>query len=86
MSQMLTNCLDGLRDAEIVEDMLEFSMYMAAICHDYEHPGVNNDFLIRTHHALALRYNDRSVHRIASVQMPDLPLFWKLYMIDRHLT
>ena len=29
----------------------------AAICHDFEHPGVNNDFLIKTSDLKALRYN-----------------------------
>ena len=29
--------------------------YMAAICHDYAHKGVNNDFLIKTQDDLAVR-------------------------------
>ena len=30
------------------------------IIHDYEHKGVNNDYLVRVSDALALLYNDRS--------------------------
>ena len=37
-----------------------FSCYLAAIIHDYEHRGVNNDFLIKTSDPLALLYNDAS--------------------------
>lgn len=33
-------------------------LYAAAI-HDFDHPGVNNQFLKQTTHLLALRYNDR---------------------------
>eukprot|EP00299_Pterocystis_sp_00344_P014005 c6926_g1_i1.p1 GENE.c6926_g1_i1~~c6926_g1_i1.p1 ORF type:complete len:248 (-),score=49.29 c6926_g1_i1:78-821(-) len=37
-----------------------FCSCFAAIIHDFEHNGVNNDFLVRTSHARALVYNDRS--------------------------
>lgn len=32
----------------------------SAMVHDYEHLGLNNDFLVKTKHPLALVYNDRS--------------------------
>ena len=42
---------------------------MSAIIHDYEHRGVNNDFLIKSHDDLAVLYNDHSPmenHHLAS--------------------
>eukprot|EP00891_Asterochloris_glomerata_P003139 jgi/Astpho2/3139/gw1.00051.251.1_t len=39
----------------------KFSMLVAAVCHDLEHPGVTNAFLISTHDPLACVYNDSSV-------------------------
>jgi len=43
--------------------------YIAAAIHDYDHPGVNNGYLVSTQAELAVRYNDRSVlesHHVAS--------------------
>ena len=39
----------------------QFACLIAASCHDIEHPGVNNGYLINTGSPLALRYNDVSV-------------------------
>eukprot|EP01105_Mastigella_eilhardi_P016378 TRINITY_DN3739_c0_g1_i6.p1 TRINITY_DN3739_c0_g1~~TRINITY_DN3739_c0_g1_i6.p1 ORF type:complete len:610 (+),score=146.47 TRINITY_DN3739_c0_g1_i6:235-2064(+) len=38
-----------------------FSLLIAGACHDADHPGVNNNFLINTESPLAVKYNDRSV-------------------------
>lgn len=37
------------------------ALLMAAIMHDYRHPGVNNGYLVRDLDPLALTYNDSSV-------------------------
>eukprot|EP01137_Pigoraptor_chileana_P025221 Opistho-2@94357 len=58
---------NGMKDALSIEEM--FGAVVAALIHDYEHPGFNNAFLINTRHPLAIRYNDRSVlenHHCAS--------------------
>jgi len=38
-----------------------FTLLMAALCHDLDHPGNNNDYEIKSFSELALRYNDVSV-------------------------
>jgi hypothetical protein len=37
-----------------------FSMLVAAVAHDVGHPGVNNAFLVKTRHDLAMIHNDKS--------------------------
>jgi hypothetical protein len=39
----------------------KFALLVGAICHDLDHPGVNNAFLVNTRDTRALRYNDASV-------------------------
>jgi len=38
-----------------------FALLAAALCHDLDHPGVTNSYLVQTESELALRYNDNSV-------------------------
>ena len=38
-----------------------FGFFIAAIIHDYKHPGLNNNYLINKRAALAIKYNDISV-------------------------
>ena len=51
-------------------DKFELMTYiLAAACHDVEHPGFNNMFLIEKRHVIANLYNDLSVlenHHIAT--------------------
>lgn len=53
------------------------TVFTAAIIHDYNHPGVNNNFLYRTMDPLAIQYNGISV---------SLHFFWILLFIFRILT
>ena len=52
----------GLVDEKIGLDIKSKSaLYLSCICHDYKHPGFNNNYLIETKHPLATKYNDISV-------------------------
>jgi len=37
------------------------SLFLSCMCHDYQHPGVNNNFLKETNNKIAIRYNDSSI-------------------------
>ena len=37
------------------------SIFLSCLCHDYQHPGVNNNFLKETKNKLSIRYNDISI-------------------------
>ena len=37
------------------------ALFLSCICHDYKHPGVNNNFLKDTKNILAIKYNDCSI-------------------------
>ncbi len=44
-------------------------MIIGGACHDHEHFGFNNAFLIETSHEVAIKYNDIAVlenHHVAS--------------------
>eukprot|EP01105_Mastigella_eilhardi_P014989 TRINITY_DN3405_c0_g1_i7.p1 TRINITY_DN3405_c0_g1~~TRINITY_DN3405_c0_g1_i7.p1 ORF type:complete len:903 (+),score=187.06 TRINITY_DN3405_c0_g1_i7:28-2709(+) len=42
------------------QPMEKFTLLFAAICHDLQHPGLNNNYLIATRDELAINYNDLS--------------------------
>ena len=48
---------------EIIKlDKLSISaLFLSCICHDYKHPGLNNNFLIETNNSMAINYNDISI-------------------------
>ncbi|BHF82313.1 cAMP-specific 3',5'-cyclic phosphodiesterase 4D [Sparganum proliferum] len=46
---------------EVYSDLEVFSVLFACAVHDVDHPGLTNQFLIRTENTLALLYNDISV-------------------------
>lgn len=46
---------------EILTDMQLFGLMIATLCHDLEHPGVNNQFLVKSKSSLATLYNNESI-------------------------
>jgi hypothetical protein len=75
---------------DMLPDLEALAILLAAIVHDYKHPGFNNPFLITTMHPLAILYNDQSVlenHHCASVfelfQKPEFNILSSLDDQDR---
>ena len=59
----------NLRQKCELDDLEVFSYLMAASCHDLDHPGFNNIYMIEKRDMIAVRYNDVSVlenHHVAS--------------------
>jgi cAMP-specific phosphodiesterase 4/calcium/calmodulin-dependent 3',5'-cyclic nucleotide phosphodiesterase len=48
------------QDRKRQQKLVTVAGLVAAIVHDYEHEGVNNDFLVKTSNKRAIFYNDRS--------------------------
>lgn len=45
----------------IKKDLDIFIILLSALCHDYKHPGLQSDFLIKTNHEIAIKYGDKSI-------------------------
>eukprot|EP01135_Chromosphaera_perkinsii_P004883 Nk52_evm3s303 gene=Nk52_evmTU3s303 len=50
----------GLREVEGITNEDIFVLLVSCICHDLDHPGVNNAFMVKAKTELAERYNDVS--------------------------
>jgi hypothetical protein len=53
----ITHC--GLKEIANMDNLDIASAIISAGCHDYQHPGYNNQYLIETRSALAIRYNGK---------------------------
>lgn len=53
--------LEGVKDIIERRPLDLLAIYIAAAIHDYDHPGLNNNYLINTKNPLAILYNDLSV-------------------------
>ncbi|KAJ1557520.1 cAMP-specific 3',5'-cyclic phosphodiesterase 4C, partial [Cladochytrium tenue] len=71
----------------LFSDLEIFAIYVAAMIHDFEHPGVNNNFLIASSDRKALLYNDKSVlenhHCAAAFEVLSRPQCAFLSTLDR---
>lgn len=59
----------GFKELAKIDDLEMAAMLIGGACHDHEHPGYNNVYLIETKDEIAVRYNDVSVlenHHVAS--------------------
>jgi hypothetical protein len=53
---------EGSVNGKIQLDKLSIcAIILSCICHDYKHPGLNNNYLMETNDSIAIRYNDISI-------------------------
>jgi len=52
--------LDGVEDPVRRQKLVTLAGLLAAVIHDYDHEGVNNDFLVKSSSERAIFYNDKS--------------------------
>ena len=53
---------EGAINDKIKLDKLSIcALFLSCICHDYKHPGLNNNYLMETNDSIAIRYNDVSI-------------------------
>lgn len=44
-----------------LNEISKCALFLSCICHDYKHPGLNNNYLKETNDELSIRYNDISI-------------------------
>jgi hypothetical protein len=59
--QTVNSLLVQMNAAKLFTPVETLALVIGALCHDLEHPGVNNAYLMNSGAELALRYNDVSV-------------------------
>lgn len=63
----------GLLASGVAEQLLLGTLYLSTIFHDYGHPGLTNEYLVKSRHPLAILYNDSAPlenhHAAASFQL-----------------
>ena len=60
------------------------ALFLSCICHDYRHPGLNNNFLKDSKNILAIKYNDNSILENMhisetfklTIDYPNCDIFW----------
>ncbi|KAL9645598.1 hypothetical protein ABK040_000660 [Willaertia magna] len=61
VTQFIYMFLNSEKISTFLSPVEKFAMLVSGLCHDIDHPGVNNNFLVMTEDELAYRYNDKSV-------------------------
>ena len=61
VAQGVAHFLTTDRIKSVANELDKFALLLAAMVHDFRHPGCNNAYLVKSSHDLALRYNDESV-------------------------